>query len=159
MCLKKQLFIHVPYDLNISMNKRPISIIFLLKTGALCWEADGKSAKLRNIFLIFKTIVFIRLLVLCWIYIYIYCFKISYQKNFILQAICAVYGAYLASVLHGDVLKEFYNYYGAVLDRHYWIGLNDKATDRTYVWDKGKSHGITKYGIHSLMQITLPLDK
>ena len=56
---------------------------------------------------------------------------------YLIQAICAAYGSYLASVLHEDVLQEFYNYYGSVLDRHYWIGLNDKATDRTYVWDKG----------------------
>ena len=31
------------------------SIFFLLKTGAHCWEADGNGAKLRNLFLIFKT--------------------------------------------------------------------------------------------------------
>ena len=37
------------------MNKIPISIIFVLKTGALCWEADDNGAKLRNLFLIFKT--------------------------------------------------------------------------------------------------------
>ena len=36
-------------------NKRPISLIFLLKTGALCWEADGNGTKLRNLFLNFKT--------------------------------------------------------------------------------------------------------
>ena len=37
------------------MNKNPISMIFLLKAGANCWEADGNGAKLRNLFLIFKT--------------------------------------------------------------------------------------------------------
>ena len=37
------------------MTKRPISIILSLKTGAHCWEADGNGAKLRNLFLIFKT--------------------------------------------------------------------------------------------------------
>ena len=37
------------------MNKRQISIIFLLKTRALYWDADGTSTKLFNIFLIFKT--------------------------------------------------------------------------------------------------------
>ena len=43
------------YGQDISMNKSPNSIIFLLKTGAHCWEADGNGAKLRNLFLIFKT--------------------------------------------------------------------------------------------------------
>ena len=37
------------------MNKRPIPKFFWLKTGTLCWEADGTRAKLRNLFLIFKT--------------------------------------------------------------------------------------------------------
>ena len=37
------------------MNKRPNSIIFSHKTGALCWEADANNTKLRNLFLIFKT--------------------------------------------------------------------------------------------------------
>ena len=37
------------------MNKRPNLTILSHKTGALCWEADANSAKLRNIFLIFKT--------------------------------------------------------------------------------------------------------
>ena len=41
--------------LEISMFNGPISIIHLLKTGAHCWEADVTGAKLRNIFLLFKT--------------------------------------------------------------------------------------------------------
>ena len=43
------------HGLNISMNKRPTSLIFLLKTGADCWEADGNGAKLRDLFLILMT--------------------------------------------------------------------------------------------------------
>ena len=52
---KKQLFMKYVYGQDISMNKSPILLIFLLKTGAHCWEADGNGAKLRNLFLIFKT--------------------------------------------------------------------------------------------------------
>ena len=37
------------------MNKRLNLNYFLHKTGALCWEADVNSRKLRNLFLIFKT--------------------------------------------------------------------------------------------------------
>ena len=32
------------------MNKRPISIIFWLKTGTLCWESDDNGAKWRKLF-------------------------------------------------------------------------------------------------------------
>ena len=52
---KAVLYIYVYGQEDISMNKRPNSLIFLHKTGALCWEADGNSEKLRNLFLIFKT--------------------------------------------------------------------------------------------------------
>ena len=34
------------------MNKKPNLIIFSHKTGALCWETDATSTKLRNLFLI-----------------------------------------------------------------------------------------------------------
>ena len=54
MRLKKQIFKRYVNGLKISMNKRPISIIFLLQTDALCWEAVGNGTKLRNLFLIFK---------------------------------------------------------------------------------------------------------
>ena len=47
MRLKKQLFMKYVYGQDISMNKSPNSIIFLLKTAAHCWEADGNGAKLR----------------------------------------------------------------------------------------------------------------
>ena len=46
MHLKKQLFEKYVYGLKISMNKRPISIFFLLKTGKLmamaqnCWSCS-----------------------------------------------------------------------------------------------------------------------
>ena len=42
---KMKLFIQYVYGQDFSMNKSPISIIFLLKTGALCWEADVKIEK------------------------------------------------------------------------------------------------------------------
>ena len=48
MYLKKQLFKKDMF-MDISMNERPISIIFPLKAGALCWEADVNGAKLRNV--------------------------------------------------------------------------------------------------------------
>ena len=31
-------------------------MIFLLKAGTHCWEADGNGTKFRNLFLIFKTL-------------------------------------------------------------------------------------------------------
>ena len=47
MRLKKQLFIKYVHEKDISINKIPISIIFLIKIGASYWEADGKGAKLE----------------------------------------------------------------------------------------------------------------
>ena len=44
--LKQLLFIKYVFRQDILMNKRPNQIIFLLKAGALCWEADGNGAKL-----------------------------------------------------------------------------------------------------------------
>ena len=55
MRLKKQLLKKYVYGQDISMNKSQISIFFLLKTGAHCWETDDNGAKLKNLFLIFKT--------------------------------------------------------------------------------------------------------
>ena len=52
---KKLLFIKYVQGQDISMNKSSISKILSLKTGAYCWEADVNNAKLRNLFLIFKT--------------------------------------------------------------------------------------------------------
>ena len=51
---KKELFIIYVYGQDILMNKSTISIILLAKTYTHYWEADINSAKLQNIFLIFK---------------------------------------------------------------------------------------------------------
>ena len=51
---KAVIYMYV-YRQDISMNNRPNSIILLHKTGAHCWEADDNGAKLRDVFLIFKT--------------------------------------------------------------------------------------------------------
>ena len=53
MRLKKQLFIKYVYRQDIFRNKIPISTILLLKIDTqYCWEADGNSGKLRNLFLL-----------------------------------------------------------------------------------------------------------